>query len=139
MITPCHANAFMFDDGVIWAVKKRVRKCVTVAQKHYMAATPLKFQIMFLGIPDDREITFDISDFTLKSSPAVKLLGVFLDRKLNIKSHIQSLCKSASQKLKALLRIRPQYYINAKCTKRLCEAYYTVNIRLLSTYMDVWW
>ena len=116
----------MQDDNTLQAnEKKRVRKCV----KDYMAANPAKFQILFLGEPDDREITYDISCVTLKSSPATKLLGVFLDKKLNFKSHIQSLCNNASQKLKTLFRIRP--YINTKCGKRLCEAY------ILSTFNSI--
>ena len=67
----------------------------------YMAANPANFQIMFLGMPEEREIIIDISGVALKSSPADKLLGVFLDRKFNFKTHIQSLCKTASQKIKA--------------------------------------
>ena len=62
----------------------------------WMITNPGKFQIMFLGMPEDSEIIIDISGVAFKSSPAVKLLGVFLDRKLNFKTHIQSLCKTAS-------------------------------------------
>ena len=35
-----------------------------------MAANPAKFQIMFLGMPEEKEIIIDISGVALKSSPA---------------------------------------------------------------------
>ena len=120
-----HANGFLLH-AVISALKKGSENALKWLKINYMAANPSKFQIMFLGMPEDREIIIDISGVALKSSPAVKLLGVFLDRKLNFKTHIQSLCKTASQKLKALFRIRP--YLNFRCAKRLCEAY------ILSTF-----
>ena len=91
-----------------------------------MAANPAKFQIMFLGMPEDSELIIDISGVVLKSSPAVKLLGIFLDRKLKFKTHTQSFFKTASQKLKSLFRIRP--HLNFRCAKRLCK------LMILSTF-----
>ena len=97
-----------------------------------MAANPAKFQIMFLGMYEVSEISVDTSGVASNSSPAVKLLGVFLDRKINFETHIQSLCKKASQKLKALFRIRP--YLNFRCAKRLCEAYYYQHLITVHSY-----
>ena len=120
-----HSNGF-FLHAVISALKKGSENALKWLKINYMAANPAKFQIMFLGMPEEREIIIDISGVALKSSPADKLLGVFLDRKLNFKTHIQSLCKTASQKIKALFRIRP--YLNFRCAKHLCEGY------ILSTF-----
>ena len=39
---------------------------------NYMAVNPAKFQIMFLSVPEDSEISIDISGVALKFSPAVK-------------------------------------------------------------------
>ena len=85
-----------------------------------MAANPAKFQTMFLGIRD-YEIILNFDGITVKSTSTVKLLGVLLDSKLNFSAHVKSLCKSASQKTSALLRIRP--FLNISCAKRLCSAY----------------
>ena len=41
----------------------------------------------------------------MKESDEEKLLGVTIVKKLNFKSHVNSLCKKASQKLHALARI----------------------------------
>ena len=120
-----HANGF-FLHAVISALKKGSENALKWLKINYMAANPAKFQIMFLGMPEEREMIIDISGVALKSSPADKLLGVFLDRKLNFKTHIQSLCKTASQKIKDLFRIRP--YLNFRCAKHLCEGY------ILSTF-----
>ena len=85
-----------------------------------MAANPAKFQTMFLGI-NDSIIILNFDGITVESSLFVKLLGVYLDNKLNFSTHVKHLCKSASQKTKALLRIRP--FLNTNCAKRLCSAY----------------
>ena len=85
-----------------------------------MVANPAKFQTMFLGIKNE-QIILNFDGINVKSSTFVKLLGVYLDCKLNFSTHIQSLCKSASQKTKALLRIRP--FLNIHCAKRLSSAY----------------
>ena len=57
----------------------------------------------------------------MQPSSSVKLLGVCIDNKLDFKMHVQSICKSASQKTNALFRIRP--YLNMSCAKLLCSAY----------------
>ena len=91
-----------------------------------MAANPAKFQVMFMGrkLTDDLYLT--INGVNLKAKNSVKLLGVTFDCKLNFDSHIEKLCKTASQKVKALFRIRP--YLSVKYAKQLCNAY------ILSTF-----
>ena len=56
MITPC-TQMFLY---VISALKKGSESALQWLRNNYMAANPAKFQIMFLSIPDDREITFEI-------------------------------------------------------------------------------
>ena len=71
-----------------------------------MVANPEKFQIMFLGIKDNTNISFEIDGNIIFGSNFVKLLGILIDHKLSFSSHIEAICKQASQKTKALLRIR---------------------------------
>ena len=85
-----------------------------------MAKNPGKFQTMFLGIKD-KKVILNFDSITKESSLCVKLFGVYLDNKLNFLTHVKNLCKSASQKTKALLRMRP--FLNINCAKRLCSAY----------------
>ena len=42
----------------------------------------------------------------ITSSNEEKLLGIFLDRKLNFESHIGSLCRKAGQKISALAKLK---------------------------------
>ena len=51
------------------------------------------------------EATENISGALIKERNEEKLLGVTIVKKLNFKSHVNSLCKKASQKLHALARI----------------------------------
>ena len=91
-----------------------------------MAANPAKFQVMFLGKKESNTIEFKVGDIVLKSTNSVKLLGVIIDCKLNFDQHIEKLCSTASQKVKALFRIRP--FLDISCAKQLCNSY------ILSTF-----
>ena len=87
-----------------------------------MVANPGKFQIMFLGSNiDNSKITFMIENKRVKSRSEVKLLGITIDDKLSFTTHIENLCSTASNRLRALARIRK--FIPFKQAKRLSEAY----------------
>ena len=83
-----------------------------------LAPNSEKFQLMFLGNPGT---TLDVNGFKLKPSQYVKLLGVEIDNELKFTQHIKSICKKASQKTNALLRIRS--YLDLNCTKILYNAF----------------
>ena len=51
------------------------------------------------------EVTVNISGSLIKESEEEKLLGVTLDKTLNFQTHVNNLCKKASQKLHALARV----------------------------------
>ena len=64
---------------------------------------------------------------TIKSSDTVELLGITLDKNINFKQHIQNICQKASNKTKALLRIRK--FLNLEQAQVLAEAYISSNVR----------
>ena len=87
-----------------------------------MVANPGKFQIMFLGSNiDNSKITFMIENKRVKSRREVKLLGITIDDKLSFTTHIENLCSTASNSLRALARIRK--FIFFEQGKRLSEVY----------------
>ena len=92
-----------------------------------IAANPGKFQLMLLGNVGNIDlITLNIGSITIVPKNCVKLLGNQIDCKLNFSEHVKTLCKSASNKVKALFRMRP--YLNISSAKKLSEAY------ILSTF-----
>ena len=125
------------DDNTLYKSGKTLVEVVSVLRKetlnilnwfkiNSMAANPAKFQVMFLGGKDRDLVEFCVDKICLKSVSSVKLLGVIIDSKLNFRLHVESLCKTASVKVRALLRIRP--YLDYSSAKHLCCAY------ILSTF-----
>ena len=86
-----------------------------------MAANPEKFQIMFLGMNENSSISIDIGNTSISSTNHVKLLGVTIDNKLDFTKHIEAICKQASQKTSAILRIRS--YISIDKASKLVQAF----------------
>ena len=87
-----------------------------------MVAYPSKFQIMFFGSNiDNNEITFMVENKKVRSKTEVKLLGITIDDKLSFNKHISNLCSTASNRLRALARIRK--FLSLEQAKRLSEAY----------------
>ena len=86
-----------------------------------MVANPGKFQIMFLGSNiDNSKITFMIENKRVKSRSEVKLLGITIDDKLSFTTLIENLCSTASNRLRALARIRQ--FTSFEQAKRLPES-----------------
>ena len=87
-----------------------------------MVANPGKFQIVFLGSNiGNSKITFTIENKRVKSRSKAKLLGIAIDDRLLFITHIENLCSTASNCLRALARIRK--FIPFEQAKRLPEVY----------------
>ena len=72
-----------------------------------IVANPVKSQITFLASNiDNSKITFMIENKRVKSRSEVKLLGITIDDKLSFTTHIENLCNTASNHLRAFVRIR---------------------------------
>ena len=54
------------------------------------------------------EITIKIRNSESKESDYEKLLGITFDKKLDVKKHIENVCRKANQKINALARL-PNY------------------------------
>ena len=73
--------------------------------ENHMTLNPGKCHYMVIGSRDlSHEIMLNNNKIT--SSNEEKLLGIFLDSKLNFESHIGSLCRKAGQKISALARLK---------------------------------
>ena len=71
-----------------------------------LKANPGKFQFMILGKKKRLKYSLKIKSITIKESDQVELLGITIDKALNLKKHIENLYRTAQYKLHALGRIR---------------------------------
>ena len=80
-------------------------------RNNYMKLNDDKCHLMIFG-EKSNDLSIKIGSTTITESREEKLLGVTLDKQLSFKTHVQSLCKKASQKLHALSRI--SYLLDTK-------------------------
>ena len=83
---------------------------------NYMKMNGDKSHLLVLGNKSVEGI-LTVSGYLIKESDEEKLLGVTIVKKLNFKSHVNSLCKKASQKLHALARRKT---VLEKTGEKLC-------------------
>ena len=67
-----------------------------------------KYNTMLIGTKnnDEQSISVDTDGENITSVPALKLLGVSIEDKLEFSLHISAFCKKASRKVNALVRLR---------------------------------
>ena len=69
-----------------------------------MKLNPDKCHLLIFG-EKNSDVSVQIGATTITESVEEKLLGVKLDKNLNFKNHVNTLCRKAGQKLHALARI----------------------------------
>ena len=69
----------------------------------YMKASPGKYHLLLSATEETNKL--NIEDVCINSSKCEKLLGVNNDRNLTFETHVDSLCKKASQKFNAPIRV----------------------------------
>ena len=71
-----------------------------------LKANPGKFQFMVLGIKQGDSFVLNIGKNKIESSTEVVLPGVKIEKKVELKSHIEEMCRKQGYKLNALHGIR---------------------------------
>ena len=79
-----------------------------------------KCHLMIFG-EKSNDLSIKIGSASIMESSEEKMLGVTLDKQLSFKTHIQSLCKKASQKLEALSHI--SYLLDTEKVKHIMQAF----------------
>ena len=97
----------------------------------YMKPNPGKYHLLLSATEETN--TLNIEDVFINSSKCEKLLGVNIDSNLTFETHVESLCKKASQKLNALLRVT--WSLNFNQRKLLLNAFITSHF----SYAPVVW
>ena len=93
-----------YAEDVIAALQLDLKIVLNWFEANQMMANPGKFQFMLLG--NKLSMNLEISEVKLKPAKSAKLLGLDIDHKLKFDSHISTICKIASAKIKSLSRIR---------------------------------
>ena len=98
---------------------------------------PSKFQVINLDKHKGNRTnkTININHKEIKAVAKVKLLAIEIDDKLNFNHHINNTCKSASNQLNALIKIKTSIRIQGKksASKYLCN----IKFRLLLSIMEL--
>lgn len=74
-----------------------------------MQANSTKFQLMFVKParkPVPTPNLLQIDNAVIEASNEVRLLGIFIDHKLNFDAHVLNFCKKAARQLKVLMRFK---------------------------------
>ena len=128
-------NTLYVCDQDITNVLRRLKKDLDVVVNWFssngMVANPDKFKVIFPG--SQNVISINIGPLQLKSTEEVILLGVKIDSQLSFYPHIKDICKKASAKTKALMRIRR--YLTQKQVDRL----YTAHVMSPFNYCPLVW
>ena len=114
-------------DTISFKLKIETNRAIQWLKGNEMAANPSKFQLMFLSKYKNIDKNMSFDEKTIKSSDAVKLLGITLDKNINFKRDIQNICRKANNKTKALLRTRK--FLNLEQAQVLAEANISSNFR----------
>ena len=99
---------YALDDSIetiLGLLKRDINNALQWFKYNQMAANPNKSQVIFMGLEKGRKLSLEINVISIKITEEVKLLGITIDSKMQIQSHVEAICKTANQKVKAFSRI----------------------------------
>ena len=103
-------------------------------QNNQMKVNPEKFQTLIVKQANEaNDIELNISGQTIKPTPCVKLLGVFIDDQLSLDKYVSELCIRAARQTNALRRIVK--YLSPECRITMFTAFIASNFN----YCNIVW
>ena len=84
-----------------------------------MVANPKKFQLMFLGLKEQRRLRLNINENKLSATDNVKLLGIEIGNQLKFSNHVKTLCSKVSKKISAFSGLN--MYISREQAFTICN------------------
>ena len=117
-------NTIYTCDSDIFKVRQSLIKDLEILNRWFsdnsLIANHSKFQLMYLG-SEKTDLKIEINNKVIYPQKEVELLGLTIDNKLSFSLHIKRICKSANNKLCAILRLRRSLSISQ--TKLLMNAH----------------
>ena len=98
-------------------------------KRNSMKVNPTKFQALVIyGARTDNKIEcFNLSDgVEINVEKNVKLLGCFLDSKLNFSSHVHEVSKKCSRQINVIARL--SHHLSAQCKLKIFQAFVLSNL-----------
>ena len=103
-------------------------------ENNHMKANPSKFQgFAIMNQEDNENICLSLSGVDLPISETVKLLGLYIDHKLNFNEHVSKLCKKAGFHVSAMSRVAK--YLDTKSLLNVFHAFIRSNFQ----YSNIVW
>ena len=68
-------------------------------------SNPSKFQLMFMGLNQDRKHCLEVDEKIIPSTNQFKLFGITIDAKLKFDTHVEYLCVKANRNVSAFSRV----------------------------------
>ena len=95
-------------------------------QDNFMKANPSKFQCMTLS-RNNETLSYNIGDTVINSTGCVKLLGLYIDNKLNFSEHVKHLIKKCGKQVNVLGRLCN--VLTMECKLQIVDALICSNLR----------
>ena len=86
-----------------------------------------------MGLEKGKKLSLEINGISIRTTEEVRLLGITIDSKLQFQSHVEAICKTANQKVKAFSRIAG--YLQ----KHNAYVLYKTFVRLTLNYCPLIW
>ena len=95
---------YAFDDNIetiLRLLKGDINNALQWFKYNQVASSPDKFQVIFMVLEKGQKLSLEINGISTRTTEEVKLLGIMIDSKLQFQSHVEAICKTANQKVKA--------------------------------------
>ena len=95
-----------------------------------MQANADKFQCILISRTEVEKFELQLKDTTITAERDVKLLGIFIDSKLNFEKHVSTICKKSSNQVKAMFRL-PRV-LSVECKMNMYRSFIASNFMYCS-------
>ena len=104
MIKDSEVCNYAFDDSIetiLGMVKGDIHNALKWFKYSQLATNADKYQVIFTGLEKLRKLSLEINGISIRITEEGKLLEITIDSKVHFHGHVEAICKTANQKVKA--------------------------------------
>ena len=118
--------------SVLGQLKGGTDKIFNWFKKNFVKGNADKFNLI---ASSKAPVEIKVSNITIMSKEKVKLLGIYIDNRLNFNYYISQLCKKAREKIACS---NSSFQIHEHSTTQInCKCFYNVSVLIMSFNLDV--